>query len=311
MMRWSSNPEANYVMIEPNVKFMLYTAQARANPPLPYWERPPPTPQKPVPIDKIRFLPTRRLQDAIYRSGPWQQVVADDLDSFSHVMLHAMLFRGKKRRDGSTDSLAFAYRALNKQHPKVLMDWRDEVEESIWRIGERVKKERAEGKEPDGATIDAIAEQLYAVFRINIRQHSQERELSASYNWTNKEDVKDRWKKQYEDYLTALDALAKAADDATTRKEEARRLKAEQKALKKAQKAEEEKALASKAVAEEPAKAQAEQEGGQDIPMEVQDDIGKGKGKATESVVPENSRAADREDRDDLEEPAAKRARLD
>ncbi|KAI9057694.1 hypothetical protein FKP32DRAFT_1598086 [Trametes sanguinea] len=307
--RWSSNPEANYVMIEPNVKYMLYTAQARANPPKAWYERPPPTPQKPVPVDKIRFLPTRRLQDAVYHSEPWHQVVADDLDSFSHVMLHAMLFAGKKRRDGSTASLSYAYRALDKHHPKVLMDWRDNVEDEIWRVGERVKKERAKGKEPDGATIDAIAEQLYAVFKVNIGQHSQERDLRWSYG-AKKENVEDRWKKQYEDYLTAMEALAKAADEATTRKEEERRVKAEQKALKKAQQAEEEKAKSSKAVAEETAKDQTEQSESQDVPMEEQQDSGKGKGKAIEGAAQENPREADRADGEELDEPAAKRARL-
>ncbi|CDO77227.1 hypothetical protein BN946_scf184747.g40 [Trametes cinnabarina] len=304
--RWSSNPEANYVMIEPNLKYMLYTAQARANPPLPWYERPPPTPKKPIPVDKIRFLPSRRLDNA-FESSPWRQTVADDLDSFTHVMLHAFLFRGKKRRDGSTDSIAYAYNALNKEHPKILLNWRDDVEDSILALGKKVKQARAEGKEPDGGSIDAIAEQLYEVIRVNIRHHSWERELANGYR-TREEGAEERWKKQYEQYNGAMEELAKAADEATRRKEEARRLKAEQKALK-AQQAAEEANQKAEALAGEASQAPTDQ----DVEQATQIVEGQERGGET-SVVDTTSlefQGKNTSKRESLDEPAAKRPRLE
>ncbi|KAI8989900.1 hypothetical protein BD414DRAFT_485487 [Trametes punicea] len=296
MGSWSDHPEANYVMIEPNVKYMLYTEAARANPPLAWYERPPPVPRKVIRVDKMRFLPSRRLQNA-FSDEPWVQTVADDLDSFTHVFLHTLLFRGKQRKDGSTESLSWAFRALGKTHPQRLQDWRDEVEQSVWQLQEKVKEERAKGKEPDGASVDAIAEQLYQVMKVNIRQHGMERELQ----WRrNDEGVKERWRGQYEEYLKAMRALAEAAEKATLRAEEERRKKAERKALEKAAKRQREAEGTNESVAMPEAQPSGMEEmADEDVEMDcVEEEIG---GAAAARMV---------DDHDERDEPSTKRARL-
>ncbi|KAI0658672.1 hypothetical protein C8Q70DRAFT_993491 [Cubamyces menziesii] len=305
-MFWSDHPEGNYVMIEPNVKFMLYTDRAKKYPPPAYYERPPPPIQKALPLDKMRFYPSRRLQNAMW-GGPWNHTVADDLDSFSHVFLHSVLLRSKRRKDGSAGSLGWAYAALGKTHPQKLLDWRDEVEQGIWRTSEGVKKKRKEGKEPNPATLDAISDELFKLFKVNIGQHGLEREIASGYAYGEKRTVQERAKDHYEQYTQALETLAKAADAACAKVEEAKREKAEKKAAKKAKQAEE----AAKREQDERAAAAAETDkvdsqdategDAQDIEMET----GTG-GEAEDGSKGESNKEED----DGTEEPAAKRPRL-
>ncbi|KAI0677735.1 hypothetical protein C8Q78DRAFT_107392 [Trametes maxima] len=222
-----------YIEIEPGVKYLLHSEYARKHAPIPWWARPPAPPQKALPVDKMRFLPSRRLQDAMWTSEPFTQTVADDLDSFSHVLLHTLLWRDKKRRDGSSSGMSGYLGCLGQEHPKKLLDNRDGVENSLWIMGQDVKKLRAQGKEPDGATLKAVAEELYAVFKVNIGHHGTERSLT--WQEKQKEEVKERWKKQYEEYMTAFGVYKDAVEKAMARKDEELRLKAEKKAKKKAE----------------------------------------------------------------------------
>ncbi|KAI0650922.1 hypothetical protein C8Q79DRAFT_1101809 [Trametes meyenii] len=224
-----------YIEIEPGLKYLLHSDLARKYAPKPWWARPPAPPAKALPVDKMRFLPSRRLQDAMWTSTPFTQTVADDLDSFSHVLLHTLLWRDKKRRDGSSSGMAGYLGCLGQEHPKKLLDNRDGVENRLWIMGEDVKKLRAQGKEPDGATLEAVAEELYAVFKVNIGHHGTERSLT----WSDlkKEEVKVRWKQQYEEYMTAFGVYKDAVEKAMARKDEELRLKAEKKAKKKAEQA--------------------------------------------------------------------------
>ncbi|KAH9884939.1 hypothetical protein C8Q73DRAFT_784873 [Cubamyces lactineus] len=301
-MFWSDNPEGNYVMIEPNLKFMLYTDRAKKHPPPAYYERPPPRVLKALPLDKMRFYPTRRLQNAIW-GGPWNHVVADDLDSFSHVFLHTILLRNKQRRDGSAGSLGWAFGVLGGTHPQRLMDWRDEVEQGIWRTSESVKKKRKAGKEPDPATLDAISDELFKVFQVNIGQHGLERMIASGYAPNEKRSVKERAKDHYDEYIQAMENLAQAADAACSKVEEAKREKAERKAAKKAKETEE----AAKRKEDERETAPAEEEAGskealqeetKDVEMEI--------GASGEALAEDDSEGRSDEKRDDASEELPK-----
>ncbi|KAI0638667.1 hypothetical protein C8Q77DRAFT_447390 [Trametes polyzona] len=233
---WSDNPEGNYIMIEPNVKFMIHSQEALRRAPRPWYARPPPTPVKPLPVDKLRFLPTRRLQNSL-SSQLWTQTVGDDLDSLSYTFLHALLFRAYKGSDRTAAKIAGYYSTLGSSHPKRLMDWRDDVETQFWIISEDVKSARkASGKEPDGTSIEAFAEELYKLHRVNIAHHSQERALAGTIE--QKEGMHERSKKQYDDYLQAMETLKAAIDNGWARKQEEKRKKAELKASQKAEKTE-------------------------------------------------------------------------
>ncbi|KAI0774666.1 hypothetical protein BD413DRAFT_670032 [Trametes elegans] len=234
---WSDNPEANYIMIEPNVKYMLYTREARANPPTPWYARPPPAIYQSFPLDKVRFLPSRRLQNALGTSR-WVQTVGDDLDSFSQVLLHSILLRGKRRRDGLTNGLVNLFSALGNTHPKRLLDWRDEAEQSLWRLTQDILRDpKDKGKEPDGTTVAAWADEFYRLFKVNVSHHSEERALA--YSGKTHEGARERAARQYDEYLQAYQTFLEAVEAGFARKEEQMRLQAEQKAEKKAGEAQE------------------------------------------------------------------------
>ncbi|KAI0328236.1 hypothetical protein GY45DRAFT_1021192 [Cubamyces sp. BRFM 1775] len=257
----------------------------------------------------MRFYPSRRLQNAMW-GGHWRHTVADDLDSFSHVFLHSVLLRSKKRKDGSAGSLGWAYRALGSTHPQKLMDWRDEVEQSIWRTSERVKKNLKEGEEPNPATLDAISDELFKLFQVNIGQHGLERTIASGYASEEKRTVQERAKDHYEEYTKALENLAKAADAACRKVEEGKREKAERKAARKAKEAEE----AAKREKGETTAAPAEtggidaksvpQEDTQDVEMEMEMGASGGAEDASEG------KSDEKRDDDGTEEPLAKRPRL-
>lgn len=184
----------------------------------------------------MRFLPTRKLQNA-FSDVPWEHTVGDDLDSFTYVFVHALLFRGHQRDDKCTARIRGYYYSLGNEHPKTLMDIRDSFENSLWIIGEDVKKLRAEGQEPDGKTIAQFAEPLYRVTKVNVAHHSDERALALKK--AGREGAKERAAKQYEEYMKAMVTLKESIDEGWARKAEEKRKKAEIKAQEKAQKAKE------------------------------------------------------------------------
>ncbi len=54
--RFSDNPDANYIMIEPNVKYMISSYAALAHAPKPWYDRPPPTPKQSVRVVRQFYL---------------------------------------------------------------------------------------------------------------------------------------------------------------------------------------------------------------------------------------------------------------
>lgn len=184
----------------------------------------------------MRFLPTRKLQNA-FSDAPWEHTVGDDLDSFTYVFVHALLFRGHQRGDSCTARIRGYYSSLGNEHPKTLRDIRDSFENSLWIIGEDVKKLRANGEEPDGKTIAQFAEPLYRVTKVNVAHHCQERALALTKE--GREGAKERAEKQYEEYMKVMVTLKESIDEGWARKAEEKRKKAEMKAHEKAQKAEE------------------------------------------------------------------------
>ncbi len=184
----------------------------------------------------MRFLPTRFLQNA-FSDSPWEHTVGDDLDSFTYVFVHALLFRGRQRCDPCTARIGGYYSRFGAEHPKKLMDIRDSFENWLWIIGEDTKKLRAEGEEPDGTTIEQFAEPLYRVTKVNVAHHCQERALALTK--AGREGAKERAAKQYEEYMNAMVTLKESIDAGWARKTEEKRRKAEAKAEKKAQKAKE------------------------------------------------------------------------
>ncbi|KAI0832903.1 hypothetical protein BC628DRAFT_1348890 [Trametes gibbosa] len=224
---WSSNPEANYIMIEPGIKYMIRNKEALRYAPKPWYERPLRPPADPVPIDMIRFLPTRKLQTSWWGST-WNPTPADDLDSFSYLFLHALLFRGKQRGESTMGQIQYDYGLLGASHAKNLMDNRDHVETHLWLVSESVDKASKTGKQPCGTTIDAFARPLYKMFKVNESHHAQERQLAQERR--SKENVEERARAQYEEYLAAMEAVNTAIQEGWAREE---KLQDEKKAEKK------------------------------------------------------------------------------
>ncbi|KAI0757963.1 hypothetical protein C8Q74DRAFT_290157 [Fomes fomentarius] len=137
------NPEEHYVMIEPNLKFLLTFPWTRA--PLPWYARPPPTPIKPgPPPDKLRFTSTRSIHNAFQPWGcPYVQTAADDLDSFLQTFLHALLFRGGEEVKG----VRHLYDKLGNLDLHGLGRTRDGVRGTFWRLDDEVKRREREERE--------------------------------------------------------------------------------------------------------------------------------------------------------------------
>ncbi|KAI0355501.1 hypothetical protein OH77DRAFT_1521053 [Trametes cingulata] len=228
------NEEAHYVMIEPNLKYMLYSAQARANPPKAWYERPPPRPHKSLPVDKLRFLPCRRLQNA-FDSTPWIQTVGDDLDSFTQLLLHVLIFRSVRGVDDFAAGLAGFYRPLGGEHAQRLQDWRDALENRLWMMSEgyvgaaRGQSREARKAEMEagraGVCVEAVAGELHRVTKVNVRHQCEERRLAGRFG----KGEEERAGRQYDEYLAAMGVFREALDRMYAREEEAKRRKAEEK----------------------------------------------------------------------------------
>lgn len=163
--------------------------------------------------------------------------MADDLDSFSQTLIHALLFRGGKELESVPQSL---FSKLGVETVHYLKEWRDETEQVFWRISERVKKEqmererenekeneaatgetggndekaKVETKEPEG--LDAMAEALYKLLDLNARQWWKEQQLARVGR---QGQEKERTVAQYEGYRRAMGAVKEAAEAALKRKE--------------------------------------------------------------------------------------------
>ena len=73
--------------------------------------------------------------------------------------------------------------------------------------------------------VQLTCDELFKLFKVNIGQHGLEREIASGYAYGEKRTVQERAKDHYEQYTQALETLAKAADAACAKVEEAKREK--------------------------------------------------------------------------------------
>ncbi|KAI0748778.1 hypothetical protein C8Q80DRAFT_1271136 [Daedaleopsis nitida] len=333
MRGYQWNPYEHYIWIEPNVKYLLRSPGAIKHAPKPWYARPPPSPVKvPPPVDKLRFVSTRRIHDAFHAYPVYTQTVADDLDSLAQTFLHALLFRGGP----DVSPISHMFRSLGQEELWNLGSARDAISDTFfWMRKEQKEKEErrkrvAEGSDkPAGSQaavratdtdapptddaqldlsgptgVDAMAAALYELFHVGSLRMGAENAAAESVRRVEveaeerKTQESERADQHYEKLIEAWTQVRDAAE-----------LSERRKAAQKAEKARKKAEKAEKARTSQEEEEMRVREGDK---MEV--DLAEAKESESKSMSaeqPHHSRSTSQASEDDAESPPKKRARVD
>ncbi|KAI0705728.1 hypothetical protein C8T65DRAFT_652568 [Cerioporus squamosus] len=226
-MGW--NPEENYIMIEPNVKYLLSSPRAARYAPIPWYKRPPPRPVQPgPPQDKLRYVSTRRIQNAFQHNTPFRQTVADDLDSLMQTFLNALL-----KRTGYMPCMLSHY-GKEELHP--LKVAREEASDHFWyamedqrrlreaqerarkakeggSAGEEVDAKTGEDIEPGPEGVAAMVEPLWEMMKMSTTMMASENRVAREWGRQEPKEQKDqRAAEHYEKFTEVMQKVLEAAD---------------------------------------------------------------------------------------------------
>ncbi|RDX47747.1 hypothetical protein OH76DRAFT_1484434 [Lentinus brumalis] len=252
------NPEENYIMIEPNVKYLLSSPRAARYAPIPWYNRPPPRPAKPgPPPDKLRYVSTRRIQNAFDARTPFRQTVADDLDSLMQTFMDALLKRTRYMPcmlnhygEHELHTLKVAREEASDHFWHVLQDQRRQKE--AWERAQRAKESASECEEVDANEAEAVdagenvepgpegvaamADPLLQMMRLSTANMNSETRLASP--WGGRETTEERDKRVAEHYEKLTDVMRKVGEAAEVGEKRRLMRKAAEKAEKERTKAE-------------------------------------------------------------------------